>query len=101
MFTITILIGDQSTAINILPNHTARQILDYLKQKGLISEFQAAVNLRFNDGILPLNEPVSHFGVGPNAMLKAVSLPQAGFGGGGKETLLQNLLQAFTKFKKS
>lgn len=99
MFTITILIGNQSTAINIHPNHTARQILDYLKQDGRISKFQANVHLHFNGAILPPDTPVSHFGIGPNATLSVVSNNGPGFGGGGKETLLATLLKAFTNLK--
>ena len=99
MFTITILIDNQSTAVNIHPNHTARQILDYLQQIRLISRFQANVHLFFNGGLLPPNQPVSHFGIGPNAVLNVVSNNGPGFGGGCKETLLVALLKAFAKLK--
>jgi|GEM_PF-2225704 len=101
MFSITIQIGNQVTNVNIHPSHTAGQILDYLRQNGLISTVQTQIGLQFNGRVLPRNEPVSYFGIGPQAILEAVSLSQPGFGGGGKESLLQNLLQSFAKLKKS
>lgn len=99
MFTITIIIGNQSTAINIYSNTTAHQILDYLKENGHIPQFQSNFHLHFNGGLLPLNEPVGQFGVGPNAIVKIVSNSKPGFSGAGKETLLKTLLKAFTNLK--
>jgi len=99
MFTIHIQIGNQSTGVNILPNHTARQILDYLQQNHLIPQFQANFHLRFNGSNLPLHEPLAQFGVGPNSTLEVVSQSRPGFGGSGRDTLLSSLLKAFTNLK--
>ena len=97
MFTIQIQIGNQSTGVNIFPNHTARQILDYLQQNQLIPQFQGNFHLQYNGSVLPSNEPVAQYGIGPNATLEVVSQSGPGFGGSGRETLLKTLLKAFTK----
>jgi hypothetical protein len=100
MFTIYIVIGKQISGVDILPSHTAQQILDYLRQDRLIPQFQANFHLQFNGIILPHNEPVAQYGIGPNAKLNLVAQSRPGFGGSGKETLLNTLLKAFLKPKQ-
>jgi hypothetical protein len=101
MFTINIIIGDKSTAVNIHPDNSAQQVLDFLRREGWISKMHGFYYLKYNGSVLPFHAPLSQFGIGANVTLDVVSSNGPGFGGGGRETLLQNLLQAFSKLKKS
>jgi hypothetical protein len=100
MFTIFVKVGTQYFSVQVHGNHTATQLLETLKQGHIIARFQQSFHLVFNGVALSPQIPISHYGIGPQAILEAVSLSQPGFGGGGKESLLQNLLQSFAKLKK-
>jgi hypothetical protein len=99
MFTIHIIIGNQSTAVSILSTHTARQILDYLRQNRLVPQLQGGIHLQFNGSMLPLDEPVGNYGVVSSSTLHVSALKRVGFGEGGKETMLDTILKAFAKLK--
>ena len=99
MFTINIIIGNKSNAVSISSGHTPRQILGYLRQNRQVPQFQSNFYLQFNGDILPFDVPVGNYGVGPSDTLQVVSQQPQGFGGGGKESFLETVLNAFKKLK--
>ncbi len=99
MYTISIIIGQQRHGLNVDPGNTPAQVLEYFKNAGVISRFQGQYSLQFNGRTLPAQEPLGHSGVGPGATLQVHSYTGPGFGGGGKESLLRNILNGFTKTK--
>ncbi|HLP95065.1 MAG TPA: hypothetical protein VK168_13570 [Saprospiraceae bacterium] len=100
MFTIFLKVGLQSFSMQVHGSHSAMQLLETLRQNRVLSRFQQSFHLAYNGEVLSPDLPISHYGIGPQAILEVVSVTQPGFGGGGRETLLQNLLQAFAKLKK-
>ncbi len=100
MFEIHISLDQQWFSCNVYIGTTSAQIIDLLRTNNLVPKFVHGYCLKFNGHVLSPDLPISYYGIGPQAILEVVSVTQPGFGGGGRETLLQNLLQAFAKLKK-